>query len=544
MEELLGVASALGTADRAGRDACLSTRRTTSEPLDDVTGDLSGWPEGSEQLTVIRQALAGMASAGTEAEAIDRIRVLESLKSTCAALQAREAVSLDVLRRAREAVEGVPADQRGRGVGGEVALARREPAQRGGRHIGLARALCHEMPNILRALTDGEISEEHATAMARETAWLPVEHRRAVDALMSCRLGPIGVKKLAAEARAHAQRLDQESAVAHLERCTAERRVSVRPATGGMAYLTALLPMPQAVAVFANLHRDASTAVGVGDTAGRTRDQIMADLLVERTTGQHSAPAIPTEIHLVMTDATLLAGDPTSGWLPGQGPIPAEQARQMATDPEAEVFLRRLFTAPESGLLVSMDSKARVFPPLLRRMLVLRDDVCRTPWCEAPIRHADHAKSHRDGGQTSYANGSGLCARCNYTKEHAGWCHEATPDGLDVITPTGHRYENRTSPLPSRMYRSRHERSVSSDAPEARAAAVMSGWNTARTLARLSMAAALAGPDHRLELRGISPRYLLRSPFFVEDVGVLAGRPRHDCCPQSLMIRGGDVTGA
>lgn len=34
------------------------------------------------------------------------------------------------------------------------------------------------------------------------------------------------------------------------------------------------------------------------------------------------------------------------------------------------------------------------------------------------------------------------------------------------------------------------------------------------------------------------PRYLLRSPFFVEDVGVLAGRPRHDCCPQSLMIRG------
>ena len=316
MEEFLRVASALGTADRAGRDACLSTSSATSEPLDDVTGALSGWPEGSEQLTVIRQALAGMASAGTEAEAIDRIRVLESLKSTCAALQAREAVSLDGLRRAREADEGVPADQRGRGVGGEVALARREPAQRGGRHIGLARALCQEMPNTLRALTDGEISEEHATAMARETAWLPVEHRRAVDALMSCRLGPIGVKKLAAEARAHAQRLDQESAVAHLERCTAERRVSVRPATGGMAYLTALLPMPQAVAVFANLHRDASTAVGVGDTAGRTRDQIMADLLVERTTGQHSAPAIPTEIHLVMTDATLLAGDPTSGWCP------------------------------------------------------------------------------------------------------------------------------------------------------------------------------------------------------------------------------------
>ncbi|GAA1674804.1 hypothetical protein GCM10010977_28080 [Citricoccus zhacaiensis] len=502
MEELACIASALGSADGAVGDARVGTRSATCEPPADVAGALFGQVKSSEQLTELREALAGMASAGTEVEAIDRIRVLESLKATCAALQAREAVALDGLRRNREAAEGVPADQQGRGVGGEVALARRDPAQRGGRHIGLARALCHEMPNTLRALTDGEISEEHATAMARETAWLPVEHRRTVDELMSCRLGPIGVKKLAAEARAHAQRLDQESAVAQLERGTAERRVSVRPATGGMAYLTALLPMPQAVAVYANLHRDASTAVGVGDAEGRTRDQTMADLLVERATGQSSAPAIPTEIHLVMTDATLLDGDPASGWLPGQGPIPAEQARQMVTDPEAEVFLRRLFTAPESAHLVAMDSKARVFPPLLRRMLVLRDDVCRTPWCEAPIRHADHATPHSEGGLTSFNNGSGLCARCNYTKENAGWRHEATPDGLGVITPTGHRYENRTSPLLSRMYPSRHERPRHSSAPEARAAAVMSGWNTARTLARLSMAAALTGPDHRLERSG------------------------------------------
>lgn len=447
MEELPCIASALGSADAAVGDARAGNRSVACEPPAGVTGTLFRQLNNSEQLTELREALAGMASAGTEAEAIDRIRVLESLKATCAALQAREAVALDGLRRTRESAEGVPADQQGRGVGGEVALARRDPAQRGGRHIGLARALCHEMPNTLRALTDGEISEEHATAMARETAWLPVEHRRTVDALMSCRLGPIGVKKLAAEARAHAQRLDQESAVAQLERCRTERRVSVRPATGGMAYLTALLPMPQAVAVYANLHRDASTAVGVGDAEGQTRDQIMADLLVERATGQSSAP--------------------------------------------------------ESGQLVAMDSRARVFPPLLRRMLVLRDDVCRTPWCEAPIRHADHVKPHSEGGLTSYNNGSGLCARCNHTKENAGWRHEATPDGLDVITPTGHRYENRTSPLLGRMYRSRHERPMHSSVPEARAAAVMSGWNTARTLARLSMAAALAGPDHRLELRGI-----------------------------------------
>ena len=45
-----------------------------------------------------------------------------------------------------------------------------------------------------------------------------------------------------------------------------------------------------------------------------------------------------------------------------------------------------------------MDSRRRVFSGLLRRMLVLRDDVCVTPWCGAPVAHADHATPVREGG--------------------------------------------------------------------------------------------------------------------------------------------------
>lgn len=37
---------------------------------------------------------------------------------------------------------------------------------------------------------------------------------------------------------------------------------------------------------------------------------------------------------------------------------------------------------------------------------------------------------------------------------------------------------------------------------------------------------------------------LLPVTFFVGDVGVQAGRPRDDCCPQSLMTADGDLTGA
>jgi hypothetical protein len=54
-------------------------------------------------------------------------------------------------------------------------------------------------------------------------------------------------------------------------------------------------------------------------------------------------------------------------------------------------------------------------------MLVLRDDVYTTPWCEAPIVHADHTTAVRHGGETSFSQGAGKCARCNQTKEAPGW---------------------------------------------------------------------------------------------------------------------------
>ena len=70
------------------------------------------------------------------------------------------------------------------------------------------------------------------------------------------------------------------------------------------------------------------------------------------------------------------------------------------------------------------------------------------PWCDAPIRHADHGTPHRTGGATSYANGSGLCERCNQTKEAGSWRYRASPEHLDVVTPTGHAYRASTTPMP------------------------------------------------------------------------------------------------
>ncbi|WMY77487.1 DUF222 domain-containing protein [Citricoccus sp. I39-566] len=449
---------------------------------------------------------------------MDRIRALEELKAACAAAQARTTAALHGLRTEAEALQGVPVRDRGRGLAAEVALARRESPNTGSRDLGLARALCEEMPHTLAALTRGAISEWKATIMCRETAWLPVQDRREVDELMADCLVELGVKKLAGVARAHAQRLDQASAVAQMDRSVRERRVSVRPAPGAMAYLTALLPMAQAVGCLGRLKKSAATTVGTGDRAERTQDQVMADLLVERLTGQAHAEDVPVEIHLVMTDRSLwgtadtdttpvpaaedlaaqapaaagpaphdpadrvpaegpalhgpaeqapaaenpgdlgpAADEPaglspaeaslTPAWLVGHGPIPAEVARRVISDSEAEVFIRRLYTEPASGQLVAMDSTRRTFSGALRQLILVRDDTCRTPYCDAPVKHVDHVIPYRAGGPTSASNGAGLCARCNYSKENPDWSHAVEGDRLAVTTPTGHRYTVRNGPL-------------------------------------------------------------------------------------------------
>ena len=61
-----------------------------------------------------------------EAALIARIDALERLKSAAAAGQARAAAALDDKRRAVEAAAGVPKAKRGRGLGSEVGLWRRD----------------------------------------------------------------------------------------------------------------------------------------------------------------------------------------------------------------------------------------------------------------------------------------------------------------------------------------------------------------------------------------------------------------------------------
>jgi hypothetical protein len=407
----------------------------------------------AEELGSLLERLGGDESSASDAERIDLIAALEALKGAAAAAQARLTVAFDASQRRDQAAQGFPAKKQGLGVAGQVALARRDSPNRGARQLGLARALVTEMPHTLRALGQGRISEWRATILVRETAVLSAQHRTEVDAALADRIDALGDRGVEREAKKLAYALDPGSVLRRARKAEADRRVSVRPAPDTMSYVTGLLPVAQGVAVHAALTKHAATLRAAGDP--RTRGQIMADTLVERVTGQAKAPDVPVEIQLVMTDRSLLTGDDTPARIVGHGPVPAALGRALMragkTGEAARVWVRRLFTSPSTGDLMAMDSRRREFPLSLRHFLVIRDEVCRTVWCDAPIRHADHVIRSADGGETSADNGQGLCEACNLAKEAAGWAFTTSEggagDAVTVRTPTGHRYTS-TPPDP------------------------------------------------------------------------------------------------
>jgi hypothetical protein len=390
-----------------------------------------------------------------ESALVEGIATLEKFKAAAAARQARLAVALDTARRAAEAAAGLPAARRGRGVASEVALARRDSPARGGRHLGFARALVNEMPHTLAALETGALSEWRATIAVRESACLDVEDRRRLDAELCSdvtRLDGMGDAALAAAARAIAYRLDPHAVVDRAARAQDDRTVTIRPAPDTMTYLTALLPVAQGVSIYAALKREADVCCD-----GRSRGQVMADTLVERVTGRPADQPVPVSVNVVISDQALVGVEDATTVIAGYGSVPSALARNLIADAVADqrshATLRRLYATPATGALVALESRARVFPKGLADFIGLRDQRCRTPYCDAPIRHRDHAKPHRKGGTTSAVNGLGLCERCNYVKESDGWIvtSTTTENGThtaEFTTPTGARHHSTAPPMP------------------------------------------------------------------------------------------------
>lgn len=396
--------------------------------------------------------LAGSGRQLDDAGRIDLLRALEELKCAAEGAQAEVTADFDRSQRAAATRRGEPAERQGRGIAHQVALARRESPHRGQRHVGLARILRIELPCTRAALRSGRITEWKAMLVARETACLSLEHRMTVDELIAgdpAKIEAMGERELVGAMHDLSNRLEPAAVTERRRRAEADRHTTLRPAPDTMAYFSALMPVKDGVAVHKALLDEADRAKAAGDP--RSRGAIMVDTLVRRVLAPHLAATagsaeLPLMINVVVPDMVLLGDSNASGFVDGYGAVPGELLREwIATHAEDGVmdWVRRLYLQPATGQLVAMDKDGRRFDGKLAEYLRLRDRCCRNPWCNAPIRHLDHAQDYAKGGTTSASNAQGLCEACNHAKQADGWT--ATPvDGpvhtIEIVTPTGHRY--------------------------------------------------------------------------------------------------------
>lgn len=484
------VATAKSDATKAASQATLATDvlRALGGEISDVGFD----PEAVE-------AVSGVVL-------LDVIGSLERAKNALAAAQAHAQTLFVAQQRLSQACAGTPKEKVGRGIPHQLALARHESPFRGRQLCELSEVLVREMPCSMQAFSQGRISEYKAGIVARETVFLSLEHRQMVDRKICGDMDAVellGNRELGAAARRAAYNLDPEAFVKRQEKAVGERYVSLRPAADGMTFLTALIPLKQGVRVLATLTKIADSLRNSGDERGK--GQIMADALMHRliqhapcndgagTVSDHRgvpvdgvpAATFPPfgatgdqlcttvdeasiSLELVMTDRSLFGTDNEPAILVGYDPIPAPIARDMVLNGgfSARVWLKRLFTHPQTNQLLAMDSQGRLFPEGMKEFLRLQGQRCQTPYCDAPIREYDHIKAYVAGGATSLDNGQGLCSDCNRAKESPGWVSkrvkgseshgvaEGGPAGTCISTPTGHRYVSTAPPLPG--YQSRH----------------------------------------------------------------------------------------
>jgi hypothetical protein len=342
----------------------------------------------------------------------------------------------------------------GRGIADQIALACQVSPTEGSRRLGIARALWFELPATFQLLTQGRVSEYVASLVVSETRHLPAPLRRQVDQkIVTAGIAGMGPRRAAACARTYAYAADPHGYLQRGRTQRRHRRVGLRPAPDTMAVLTGYLPVEQGVACLAALRRYTDTVRAQGDR--RSRDQIMADTLVERLTGQAAAADVNIELHLLMPLTSLLdPHDATPAEIAGYGPIPAGTAHDLLRSSRGRRWWRRLFTSPAGGPIVGGDRFRRRFDGSLGTLIRLRDRTCRDPYCDAPIRHLDHIHRRVDGGPSTLANGRGLCARGNYVREMPGWTATVTNDGrhshphtVTITTPTGHTYTS-SAPQP------------------------------------------------------------------------------------------------
>ncbi|GAA3085534.1 hypothetical protein GCM10010464_56900 [Pseudonocardia yunnanensis] len=356
----------------------------------------------------------------------------------------------------------------------EVGLALR--LSRGSANARIARSLelVHRLPETLQAWESGQLDERRVTAICDSVRHLSPEKAQAVQQRVLARASEQTPAQLRAALNRAVLSVDPDGGAERHRRARCDRRVAVGDERDGMASLWALLSAPDARSAYQWLSR---LARGIGADDPRGMNARRADLLVDLLTGKLTYAAATSEsrevdgvdggggsvatgdagngdgadsvpprpvspgkplVQVIMPLSTLMGADDQPCELVGHGAVPADLAREIATD----AVLKRLVYDPLSGALLDHGRTTYRPPAALADFVRARDVYCRSPICtrRAIDAELDHIVPHPKG-PTSADNMAGCCSHDHHMKHAPGWQVRALDDGvIEWITPTGHSY--------------------------------------------------------------------------------------------------------
>ncbi|MBB3662623.1 hypothetical protein FB384_001527 [Prauserella sediminis] len=340
-------------------------------------------------------------------------------------------------------------------VTAELALGLGESEHVVRRELEWARQLTSRLPETLSVLARGDIDLRKASKVVHQTRPLSDTNAAEVDQLVADKLKVRSADSIRRCAYRAVHRVDPDGTAARARQRRADRKVTLRHREDAMATVSAYLPAERASAVYARIDRRARAMRTHGES--RTTDQLRADALADhlladcscgkRADNDHgrssatfpaSAESGKAEVYVHIDFETLARIRNNPAHLSGHGPVPAEVARQIATDRKST--WRRIITDPQTGAPLDVGRERYRPPAVTADYVTVRDRECRFPGCHRPAEFTDldHVRPHGCDGPTCASNLIGLCRRHHLVKHTPNWLFELEADGsLRVTTPEG-----------------------------------------------------------------------------------------------------------
>lgn len=314
-----------------------------------------------------------------------------------------------------------------------------------GQVVTTAREL-RELEVTARALRDGDISADHAVAIAQTSQRLGPEHMVTAEPILrdaaAGGASPQDVRRLGEQIR---YRVDADGAEHDAARQHDRRYLWISELLDGSWRVDGTLDPACGLAVKTAVDAFARRA-GTADT--RTARQRRADGLAAACQAALDAGVLPERhevrphVNLIVEQTTLAGGAGAAPATSGYGThLTGAAARGMACDATVSTI-----TVDGDGLPLDIGRAVRVVTPALRRAVDTRDQGCRWPGCDQPATWCTphHVRHWAHGGHTRLDNLVLLC-----WAHHIGFVHTkqwtisgdpnaaitvTSPDGTTTLT--------------------------------------------------------------------------------------------------------------